>query len=91
MTVAHALDWMERMLWTAALVGAPAVLVLVLVGVTISVGQAATQINDSAIGFAPKALAMIVVLVVWGKWMFLHLRDFAIAAITAMASLGPGA
>jgi flagellar biosynthesis protein FliQ len=36
-------------------------------------------------------LAMIVVLVVWGEWMFLHLRDFAIAAITAMASLGPGA
>ncbi|MFN7696273.1 MAG: flagellar biosynthetic protein FliQ, partial [Deltaproteobacteria bacterium] len=77
MTVAHALDWMERMLWTAALVGAPAVLVLVLVGVTISVGQAATQINDSAIGFAPKALAMLVGLVVWGEGVCLHVRAFA--------------
>ena len=64
MTIAHALDWMERMLWTAALVGAPAVLVLVIVGITISIGQAATQINDSAVGFAPKVLAMLVVLVV---------------------------
>ncbi len=91
MTPAHALDWMQRMLWTAVLVGSPAVIVLVLVGITISIGQAATQINDSAVGFAPKVLAMLVVLVVWGEWMFLRLRDFAVAAMHAMASLGPGA
>ena len=76
MTIAHALDWMERMLWTAALVGAPAVLVLVIVGITISIGQAATQINDSAVGFAPKVLAMLVVLVVKPTGLF-GLKDRA--------------
>jgi len=91
MTLAHALDWTERMLWTAALAGAPAVIVLVIVGIAISIGQAATQINDSAVGFAPKALAMMAVLVIWGEWMFLRLRDFAVEAMHAMASLGPGA
>jgi flagellar biosynthetic protein FliQ len=91
MTLAYALDWVERMLWTAALAGAPAVIVLVIVGITISIGQAATQINDSAVGFAPKAIAMLAVLVLWGEWMFLRLRDFADAAMHAMAALGPGA
>ena len=90
MTTAHALDWMERMLWTATLVGAPAVTLLVLVGIIVSVVQAATQVNDSAVGFAPKVIAILVVIVVSGDWMFLRLRDFAVAAIEAMATVGPG-
>ncbi len=91
MTLSHALDWMERLLWTATIVGSPAVAVLVVVGIVVSVLQAATQVNDSAVGFAPKVVAILVVLVVGGEWMFLRMRDFATAAFEALATLGPGA
>lgn len=91
MTLAHALDWVERLLWTATLVGAPAVSVLVVVGILVSILQAATQVNDSAVGFAPKVLAMLVIIVVGGEWMFLRIRDFAQAALEALATIGPGA
>jgi len=90
-TLAHALDWLQRLLWTATLVGSPAVALLVVVGIVVSILQAATQVNDSAVGFAPKVLAMLLVLVVGGEWMFMRMRDFAAAALEAIATLGPGA
>ncbi len=91
MTLAYAVDWLEQMLWTALLVGAPAVIVLAIVGTLVSIGQAATQVNDAAVGFAPKAVAIVVVLVVWGEWMLLRLQDFASVAMSAIAGIGPGA
>lgn len=91
MSLAHGLDWIERLLWTATLSGAPVVALLVVVGIVVSILQAATQVNDSAVGFAPKVVAVLVCLVVLGDWMFLRMRDFAQVALEAIATLGPGA
>lgn len=87
MTPAAALDWLSNMLWTGTLVAAPVVLVVVIVGLVISIIQAATQVNDSAVGFAPKLVAVMITLVVAGEWMLLRLRDFASTAIEAMAHI----
>lgn len=91
MTVAHALDWMQRLLWTATLVGSPTVALLVIVGIVVSILQAATQVNDSAVGFAPKVIAVLVMLTVGGEWMLLRMRDFTMLALEAIATMGPGA
>jgi flagellar biosynthesis protein FliQ len=87
MTVAAGLDWFRMMLWTATLVTAPSVLAVVVVGLVMAVLQAATQVNDQTVGFAPKAIAMVVALVVSGSFMMTELSKFTHAIFAAIARL----
>lgn len=89
MTISHALDWYRQMLWTAVLVGGPVILAGVVVGLVVAVLQAATQINDAAVAFAPKAVATIVVMVLAGPWMLNQLVEFTRTAFEAVAHMHP--
>jgi flagellar biosynthetic protein FliQ len=51
------------------LLGAPLLLVALLVGLLVSLFQAATQINEATLSFIPKLLAVFATLVVAGPWM----------------------
>ena len=90
MSAATAIDWLGQMLWTALLVASPLVLTIVVIGLLVAIAQAATQVNDAAVAFAPKLVAALICLAVAGEWMLLRLRDFAGHAIEAIARLGPG-
>lgn len=61
---------------TTMLVSAPLLLTALLVGLIVSVFQAATQINEMTLSFIPKLAAMFVALVVAGPWMLTLLTDF---------------
>ncbi|HEY6877734.1 MAG TPA: flagellar biosynthetic protein FliQ [Polyangiales bacterium] len=89
MTVALAIDWYRRMLWTAVLVGGPVILAGVVVGLIVAIAQAATQVNDSAVSFAPKAVATIVTVVIAGPWMLAQLVEFTTAVFVAVGHLHP--
>jgi flagellar biosynthetic protein FliQ len=89
MTIALAIDWYRRMLWTAVLVGGPVILAGVVVGFIVAIVQAATQVNDSAVSFAPKAVATIVTVVIAGPWMLAQLVEFTTAVFVAVGSLHP--
>jgi flagellar biosynthesis protein FliQ len=89
MTIALAIDWYRRMLWTAVLVGGPVILAGVVVGFIVAIAQAATQVNDSAVSFAPKAVATIVTVIVAGPWMLAQLVEFTTAVFVAVGSLHP--
>lgn len=58
------------------LVGAPLLLVALIVGLVISVFQAATQINETTLAFIPKLLAVFAMLVVAGPWMLSEMVDY---------------
>jgi len=87
MTTTAALDWFRTMLWTATLVTAPSVLAVVIVGLIMAILQAATQINDQTVAFAPKAIAIVVALVVSGPFMMSELTKFMHAIFAAMAKM----
>lgn len=89
MTIALALDWYRRMLWTAVLVGGPVILAGVIIGLIVAILQAATQVNDSAVAFAPKALATLAVLAIAGPWMMAQLVEFTTAIFLAVGRLHP--
>lgn len=89
MTISLALDWYRRMLWVAVMVGGPVILAGVIVGLIIAILQAATQVNDSAVAFAPKALATLVVLAVAGPWMLAQLVEFTTAIFVAVGRVHP--
>jgi flagellar biosynthetic protein FliQ len=77
------------MLWTAVLVGGPVIVVGVVIGLIVAILQAATQVNDSAVAFAPKAVATIVTIVVAGPWMLAQLVEFTTAIFIAVGRLHP--
>lgn len=58
------------------LVAAPMLIVALLVGLIISIFQAATQINESTLQFVPKLVAMFIVLLLTGPWMLQYMMDY---------------
>jgi flagellar biosynthesis protein FliQ len=66
-------------------VGGPLFAVLLAVGIAFGILQAATQVNDPALGFLPRAVAAGVVFVVAGPWMMDRLAGYLATAIARMA------
>lgn len=54
----------------------PLLVTALLVGLLISLFQAATQINEMTLSFIPKILAVFTVLVLAGPWMIKLIVDF---------------
>lgn len=69
------------------MVSAPVLLVVLLVGLVVSIFQAATQINEATLSFVPKIIAAVVVLAVAGPWMLATLVDYLRAVLMGI----PGA
>lgn len=58
------------------LVAAPLLLTALVIGLVVSIFQAATQINEMTLSFIPKLLGMFVVLIIAGPWMIGLLLDY---------------
>lgn len=58
------------------MVSAPMLLVVLVVGLLVSIFQAATQINETTLSFVPKIVAAVAVLIFAGPWMMSTLVEF---------------
>lgn len=58
------------------LISAPMLVSALIVGLIISIFQAATQLNESTLQFVPKLVAMFVVMLLAGPWMLQYLIDY---------------
>ncbi len=76
MTIDAAITLVQGMLFTALLVGAPVILTAFVVGVLISIFQAATQIQEMTLTFIPKIVATIIAMIIFGSWMFIKIVDY---------------
>ena len=56
--------------------GAPLLLTALLIGLLVSLFQAATQINEMTLSFIPKILGVFAVLIVAGPWLLSLIIDF---------------
>jgi len=70
MTMGH------RAMEISLLIGAPLLLVALVIGLVVSIFQAATQINETTLSFIPKLLAVFATLVVAGPWMLDRMLDY---------------
>ncbi len=66
----------QQALLTMLLVAAPMLLVALVVGLVVSIFQAATQINEMTLSFIPKLIAVFVTMVIAGPWMTAVLVDY---------------
>lgn len=60
----------KKALVTGAMVAGPILGISLIVGLIISIFQATTQIQEQTLTFVPKLVAIILVLIVGGPWMF---------------------
>jgi flagellar biosynthetic protein FliQ len=58
------------------MVSAPVLLAVLVVGLLVSIFQAATQINEATLSFVPKVVAAVAVLGVAGPWMVTTLVEY---------------
>ena len=67
---------------TALLISAPLLGAAIVVGLTVSIFQAATQIHEASLAFVPKILAIIVCLIILSPWMLQVLVTFTTGIIS---------
>lgn len=57
-------------------VAAPMLLTVLVVGLLVSIIQAATQLNEATLSFVPKVLAAVAVMAIAGPWMLSTLVEY---------------
>lgn len=58
------------------MVAAPMLLVALIIGLIVSIFQAATQINEQTLSFIPKLVGIFAALVIAGPWMLSIMLDY---------------
>jgi flagellar biosynthetic protein FliQ len=66
----------QQALTVMLLLAAPLLLTSLVVGLIVSVLQAATQINEMTLSFIPKLIATLAVLILAGPWMITYFVDY---------------
>lgn len=69
------------------MVAAPLLLVALLIGLIVSIFQAATQINEQTLSFIPKLVGIFVTLVIAGPWMLSIMLDYMREMFTGIPSM----
>ncbi|SFV02989.1 flagellar biosynthesis protein FliQ [Pseudoduganella namucuonensis] len=69
------------------MVAAPMLLVALVIGLIVSIFQAATQINEATLSFIPKLVGIFVALVVAGPWMLSVMLDYMRQVFTSIPGL----
>ena len=63
-------------------------LIMLLVGVTISILQAITQITEATLSFVPKLLGLTATLIITGPFMYLTLHKYFLLLFDRVVSVG---
>jgi flagellar biosynthetic protein FliQ len=69
------------------MVAAPMLLVALIIGLVVSIFQAATQINEATLSFIPKLVGIFVALIVAGPWMLSVMLDYMRQVFTGIPGL----
>jgi type III secretion protein R len=84
------LEWLREGLFLALLISAPMVLSAVFAGLLVSILQAATQISEPSLPFAPKMAAAIVALAISSPWIVRQFHEFTLTLLMLIPRLGHG-
>ncbi|MEJ2199958.1 MAG: flagellar biosynthesis protein FliQ [Desulfuromonadaceae bacterium] len=70
------------------MLAAPMLFCALLVGLIISIFQAATQINEQTMTFVPKIVAVLVSLILFAPWMIQKMLSFTSGILSTIGSSG---
>ncbi|WP_124949950.1 flagellar biosynthesis protein FliQ [Sulfuriferula thiophila] len=69
------------------MLSAPLLLVALIIGLIVSIFQAATQINEATLSFIPKLVGIFITLVIAGPWMLSVMVDYMREVFTNIPNL----
>lgn len=69
------------------MVAAPVLITVLVVGLVVSVFQAATQIHEATLSFVPKLVGAVLVLAVAGPWMLSTLVEYLQRTLQSIPSV----
>jgi flagellar biosynthetic protein FliQ len=76
----------QQGLYVLLLVAAPILVSVLLIGLVVSIFQAATQIHEATLSFVPKVVGAVVVLAIAGPWMLTTLVEYLQRTLQAIPS-----
>jgi flagellar biosynthetic protein FliQ len=77
-----ALQLMGELFWTALLISAPILLLVLVVGVLVGIFQVVTHIQEISLTFIPKIVVAMVAVITFGGWMLHKLLLFSSGLIS---------
>ncbi|MDH3346571.1 MAG: flagellar biosynthesis protein FliQ [Desulfobulbaceae bacterium] len=78
----------KKAVQTVLMGAGPMLIAAMVVGLLISVFQAATQINEQTMTFIPKIIAVFVTLLLVGPWLINMLLTFTTEIISSIGTIG---
>ncbi|MEG0614654.1 MAG: flagellar biosynthesis protein FliQ [Oscillospiraceae bacterium] len=87
MTQDEVLAVFKEALWIVLELSGPMLIISIVVGLVISIIQAATQVHEQTLTFVPKVLAIAVILLLTAPWMMNVLNDFTIKLFDIISKL----
>ena len=86
MSVDQAAELGRQAIVLTLLIGSPVMLTAVVVGLTISILQAVTQIQDQTISFVPKIIAMLLIMLYAMPWIMSQMIEYSTNLVNAIPS-----
>lgn len=87
MSPEHVMTMGRQAMEITLMVAAPMLLVALIVGLAVSVFQAATQINETTLSFIPKLVGIFLALIVAGPWMLSVMVDYMRQMLTGIPGM----
>ena len=69
------------------MVAAPILLTVLIIGLVVSIFQAATQINEQTLSFIPKLVGVFVALIFTGPWILTTMVDYMHRVFTSIPAM----
>jgi flagellar biosynthetic protein FliQ len=86
MTPDLAVNIARKAVQTVLMCAAPMLLAGMIIGLLVSILQAATQVNEQTLTFIPKIVAVFLTLLFFGPWIIKTLTAFTIGVFETMAT-----
>jgi flagellar biosynthetic protein FliQ len=88
MTQDMVLEIFTGAIWLAFKLCAPMLIAAMLIGLVIAILQAATQVHEQTLTFAPKAIGIVLALLALGPWMINEIVDYLYMTFEKIAQIG---
>lgn len=82
-----AIELLKNMMFQAVMLAAPILLTAMVIGLLISLFQAVTSIHENTLTFVPKALGIVIVLVIALPWMLRTTIEFTTTLVEKMPEM----
>lgn len=87
MNVEIAIDLLRQLITTAIICMGPFLLLIIVVGITVSLFQTITSIQEQSLSFVPKLIGCILLLWLLSHWLFRQLMEFTILLLERVSDI----